>query len=319
MADRPSFRSQFLSRVGGAWEVDPTTRCVTVPVAVPELVHIAELHALHGSNLLRRANPQATVNAPRLDSAALQLAAKLEHELDHLQRHLATGYGFIYHLIRSRLVDLFFERLDQTTDDETGRLPWYPLSESATRRISSEQRGLIGNLRLYQAYRSLLSILAADSSAPNVPSPRSCRRAYAAFATDLFRRRLNVAPPTRSESHTRPRIGWYPVFHDRSGRPFKLGATGLLEALAISREMSLMRYAKLERLRDTSQFGASIYGQASYLWQAAYKLPMLSQTDLPPSWREVGYLEITTPPWEFQAAIDLALWTPLGPDGGPQL
>ena len=306
---RPKFRGGFLAGPSTTWEMDPTTRCVTSPHPVPRLATIAPLHAEHGGNLFRVFQRDDLVGVPRLPVDDLVLVAKLEHELDHMQRHLATSYGLVYHLIRSRMADLFFRRPSLSASDDAARLPWYPTQR---RRIRSEEHAVDRNEKRYVSYRSLLNIWTCDGTSPSSPNAGECRAAFAALACDLFPEGLAMRPPERAQHGRR---AWFPVWNDEQGRPFKMGAAALLEMLALSRELSLMRYANLPEHRDEAQFGSSIYRQAAYVWKDVFKLPLILNTTPSQIWRRLGYRSISAPPWELQLAVDLALWMPLGPNG----
>src|SRR5262249_52698580 len=96
-----SFDTGFLIDRNSGWAVNPTTRCIVVPTLTADFQRVAELHGLHGDHLLRRRNPKTEryANVPQLADTDLYHVAKLEHELDHLQKHLSTSYGSLIHLI----------------------------------------------------------------------------------------------------------------------------------------------------------------------------------------------------------------------------
>ena len=70
------------------WGLHPATRCLVAGADENVVARLSELHAEHGSNLLKAKNPRAGAKlkaVPLLGNEELLVASKLEHEIDHLQ------------------------------------------------------------------------------------------------------------------------------------------------------------------------------------------------------------------------------------------
>jgi hypothetical protein len=112
-----------------AWVVRPESRCVESPIGDELLPAVAELHAAYGAALFRRRNQsyaRQLEHVPELADDDLLACAKLEHELDHIQRNCATSYGFLIHRLYSHRVRLFFERAKMAKPQSELRLPLFP-------------------------------------------------------------------------------------------------------------------------------------------------------------------------------------------------
>jgi len=316
------FACGFLTDDVESWEVNPTTRCVVAPTANRDVIEVSKLHASHGDRLFKRLNPEfgkKYTDVPELTNSQLKIAIKLEHELDHLQRHLATGYGYLFHAIKSRMVDLFFERLHLTCTDEAGVLPWYPES-AVVDGLDLSDSGIEGNKSRQLGYRWLAELLSGESLAPRRPSAAQCAVALAVFQDDLLRRlgykgNVNIQKDLARElSFDAGSRFEFPTVAGRDGRPEKIGGQALLEAFSICREMSQMTFAGRAVDRDLTQFRAPIYTSAMRVWQNIAGLPRVRIERPSGSWKAVGYKSLDVFPLDVYAAADLALWPPIEPN-----
>ena len=169
------------------WGLHPATRCLMAGAEEGIVSRIASLHSKHGANLLKVRNPkfgEQLQNVPMLSPDELLVASKMEHEIDHLQRHLATSYGLVMHLIHSRRADLFFQAIAEHRPGENIAQPMFPDDSTAT-VVGSETRSKRHQL-LHLGYRALEDLFTCDSTAPMRPDDEGRAAAWSALHLDLF-------------------------------------------------------------------------------------------------------------------------------------
>lgn len=317
----PSWPNQVGLR---GWEVRPATRFLSTPIGDEDLVRLAKLHSRYGEALFKKRNPSRRGDfpeVPALSSHDLATCMKFEHELDHLQRHASTSLGFLLHRLATRRVDLFFERLDLATEDESARLPWYPRSLAARGPWFKESNPVARNQQLFQAYRDLEEMLLCINTSPTAPIAQSIERQESAERALWGHLCPGVTAQASSSRELRirarlPGSTRHLPFLPGSTGPFaRLGGQALLEWLAVSREITLISAANLQHSADASLFKAKIYQLAPLCWRNWARLPLAKAPQGSASSTGISRPPAAVYPVELLLAIDLALWPPFWPDG----
>ncbi len=295
------------------WVVRPETRCVESLLGDDVLPEIAELHAAHGAKLFRRRNMSYAKKLemiPVLDDSQLMACAKLEHELDHIQRHCSSSYGFLIHRLHSHRIHLFFERVKQSQARDELRFPIFGSVDPGTGgdAWSATHREFI------QAGFAL-KVLECMSGAPRVPSIMQ-----QSDAESVLQRIVGPFHSLATASNSPWLIqeagtGAFPVIKAGSQKPQKVGGQGLLEYLAVSREATVLRYAGLGHLLDHDLMRSHVHSQAGLMWKHWAGLPMPMRENLSPGWTSAGVSAGPSFPIECWLAVDLALWPPFVPEG----
>ena len=319
---RPSFR-KGRSAPRWLWQASPSSGTLWSAAALPELAEVFGLHQQLGYRLFfpsgTEVHQDLTAKGVVLAESQLHVLAKLEHELDHVQRHLGTSFGWWHHLIMSRLVDLFFQRslLEPTADPAV--LPWYLPYESAIR--PGESLDIYDNRRQFLRFEHLLELLECNSISTAVPTHEQGQAAVDLLLSELCGAQGKSRQPSFLSEAGTPAAdadgcgdGWFPVLPDRTGKPAKFGASALLELFAMTRENALLSLARCPHRVDYDRFRSPIYTLAHDAWFHWARLPKIdSQTN--ELWATAGIPRAATLPLELFMAADLALWPPIGPEG----
>jgi len=231
----------------------------------------APLHLYYGPRLLR--------GAPGLEFDAV-IAAKLEHEIDHLHRALGTSYGCSIHRLHSAQIDSFFRYVAGRASGESLALPFVLNSSD-------------GELQRLRACERLSERLICSRPPREIDSAAAQR-----IATLLPGVRPSIEPSAQSPG------GDYAVpFGEYTlGGAFRKAAFGgyaLLEFLGLSREIELGSMACLPGAKDAEFIKAIGYQLAGQIWKQSVRAATAE-----------GRL-----PSEMHCACELALWIPIGPDG----
>jgi len=313
------------------WGVNPTTRCINVISDEDTLQNILKLHFHFGSKLLRRQNPQQAevlYDVPSLGENEIFTALKLEHELDHLQRHLSTSYGFLNHIIQSKAVGLFFDNAISGEEENT-RIPFYPKDLSIKKKAVAQDSNLVSNKVQFYGAQFLREIIDCDS--PSVHHPLA---EFRCLAIDFFLSKLWKNNATQDLSALRQKFLTLPenenlgeilatdelafpvveLLENKGIRKVKLGASALLECLAISRERTWRHYIYGRQSINDPYSGLTSYETAHQCWKLIMTSPFISECVNSVSWHEVGIKLFKGFPTEFYIAVDLALWPPVSPN-----
>lgn len=251
------------------------------------LGRLCSLHQKYGPNLLLRLNPASPLapgDTPLLSPEEAEVVLKLEHEIDHLHRVLATSFGLFDHLVRSRQVDLLLR--GRAEFESPGGAPDGRPVEAALR------------------YGGLSAALTCPSSATD----DGWRDGPDLFA-DVWRGGGGLAPGGCGSA---PRTA-YQIRATERTRP--LGGLVFLELFALVREVSLRSYAGLDRAAVDDLFYQPTYQQVGQLWKRAVRDPLVRLPDRVSGVWPGGVDPQQVLPVECYAAADLALWPPLGPAG----
>jgi hypothetical protein len=252
------------------------------------------------------------------------LAARLRHETDHLRRHLGTSYGLFYHYLNSALPPYFFEwcranlarnislsfpllnsslraklrlgRIQDLKEVDMAALAW-----ASTVDLMQLMDGNRGFTPQEVPMMQMLAILRELASAPG-QSSRACDLNIEPFPKDT------LLPPFISLAH--------PFAPQLLGETF--GAKHLLEAIAFMSEGSfgLLSGGQSENWKDS--VGLSDYSLITTFWQRFFGeggafLSDPGEVTFDDSRSDEMSYRIW--PLELAAAIDLALWIPIGPHG----
>ena len=301
------------ARATGPWGVNVSNRCLSVPRQAELTEELIQLHSQYGKLLLLSQNPSKVTKispvVPPLSKQHLQIIAKLEHEIDHLRRHLGSSFGFLYHSIQSKRVDTFFHRFDLNRTDDDERLPWYPSTMKNDCRYSES---VAENVREYYLLKTASELLDCSSPSPRFPLPEDGIDAISAIYSLMGVKPLPKSRTSNCNIPTEIEGSIFPIVQGVDGRKFKFGAHAILESLAISREMGLLLFAGHGDVRQQELFNVGIYGDAIRIWRDVFQLPYL-RFEATDGFKSLGHQEIVAPPQEFVAALDLALWPPYFP------
>jgi hypothetical protein len=300
---------------GGLWCVHPGTRCLTAVCDEGVVSRLGALHSEFGVNLVKRRHPRfqpKLQKVPELTNKEILSVLKLEHEMDHLQKHLATSYGNVMHLIQSRRAHHFFTFVGAQSDGTE-----VPLPLMAPNPMIDPESPSLTYPQIDVGYEALEKILTCGSTAQGIPNKRWARSAKWLWDHELFR---PAASGERGKSDTfyeseqfeddcadAPLAPFTIAGEERTG---KFGAHALLEAFALSREITLRSYACLEFTSIRNLFQVPVYQQAWNLWKQAFTEPLVAASVEGQAVNESGVF-----PREFYLAADLALWLPVCPKG----
>jgi hypothetical protein len=294
----------------------------------PGIERLEALSREVGHSLFDISSPALATKSLRQESDEVRgLAARLRHETDHLRRYLGTSYGLFYHYLNSALPPYFFDWCRATLSK--GNHLKFPLLTSAHTvkiRLGRHQEmkqteedlaalawsSTLDLMRLLDGDRCLaphivpmmqmFAILHELAAAPGAPH-------------EVCELDLNPDPEDPLMS---PFISF--------GEPFspqllgkKLGAKHLFEALAFTSEGSfgLLSGGHSDAWKDS--IGMSDYTLITSFWEKFFGRdraflkgqidPGTIDSSLPEKTRDYCW------PLEFAAALDLALWVPIGPRG----
>ena len=296
-----------------AWSVHPATRCVTSPSGDKLLEHIGPLHSANGALLFRRKNEKyrkSMAIIPDLDASELQGCAKLEHELDHIQKFCGTSYGFLVHALHSAKVDLFLTAIE-LADDKLS-FPVFPRASAPWSGGESSAESFESCVNLFWSHNYLLSMLECTSGAPTTPLPWQRKAAFE--ISERYFGPLREDTPG-GDLNCCPDDGAFPIINLGGRRPTKLGGQGLLEFFAVSREATVLKFSGLSQKMDYRQQRSHLHTQAAKAWKHWAKLPML-EPPISESWRSAGLGPTPQFPLESRIAMDIALWPPFYPNVG---
>jgi hypothetical protein len=263
----------------------------------------------------------------RLDENAARFQILIQHELDHLRRHLSTSYGLVYHHVQSRQASLLRNLFQHTSlKRKNDLLPIFTRFE-----IDELYRRFPANLSEFAAYFD-----GADAPLKNTVLALGGNSFCRALDDDLALKHLQPCFASLLALNTQARERkWLSddagtVLFDETLPPDLL-ATG--NACVAVKGHFLSARALLEFMADFQQhnwlaalggkgkslledyFGlSSEYTLVPQLWSGLFgeyrdsPLPIRDETEL--------FIEAyTIYPLELYAAVDLALWIPLSPQG----
>lgn len=296
-------------------EVCVASRAITVVGFEGDVEATVSQHLAYGPGLLRRRNPELGgrwSGVPEVTDGEAYLVAKLEHELDHLHRSLATSCGRIRHQIHSRQVHCFFSRMQVADDDEEVVLPF---GRSPT--VSPEAKQHVRDMHRCRLVDQVLVGSAALRTAD--------RESVADAVNWYFREALEDREPVAERKGIVSASDelWPTVTYQLGGRTrhSPLGCLALLEVFAVFREVNLRLFGRVGHEDSRYLLSVPAYQQAGHLWKsiAGGKMAPSAAIDRP-GWDDLPLESRQTYPLEFYAACDLALWIPLSlhsPSGKP--
>jgi hypothetical protein len=225
-------------------------RSVTCSAAFPGAENVFPLHLLYGPGLFRPEN----LKEHDLSQEQLLLAAKLEHEIDHLHRFLGTSVGLLLCRIFRCQVDLIFSEIGQSNGNLN--LP-FSMSTAAMSRFH-------GLAMLEEA------IFASSPRFSNVQANvlnEALKKLDMDLEVDPFDADQCVAPMVETQ-----------LLRRSIQTPF--GAACLFEYFGVSRELGLRKMASVRYSDTTLMMHTRAYQLAGQVFRSKFQ-EMLPRQPLP--------------------------------------
>lgn len=239
------------------------------------------------------------------------LICRMRHELDHLRRHLGTSFGLFYHFMNSSFPPIFFEVASLLA--AKGKLD-FPLFNPSFEKICkavgyaefAKQSDEAAAFAYWNSAKELLRVLDGDPAL--VDSEIALLRLNNALSSMADRpQSVTSRWQEKLDKPLRPYLNKSnPALPQWQGVPF--GGRHVLEALGYGVEASFALLTGIDPVLIVEGMDEGHYGLITQIWsslvdEAPSQPPKPGATTAP--MRSLAYM----------AAVDLALWIPIGPEG----
>jgi hypothetical protein len=254
------------------------------------------------------------------------LAAHIRHETDHLRRHLGTGYGLFYHYLNSALPPYFFDWCSAIIRKESSlKFPLLTGAHVVKLRLGKFQEMIENDEELaalaWSATLDLIRLLDGDKclTPHQVPAMHMITiLSELASRPEVPYRASNLELNPYPED---PSLSSFIAF----GEPYspqlmgkKFGAKHLLEALAFTSEQSFGLLSGRQSDVWNDFIGMTDYTLITTFWKLFFGDSAYLKNQLDPDTNDLHIpdeISVHIWPLELAAALDLALWIPIGPYG----
>lgn len=290
----------------------PDSLAIELALTRQEVVAVNAGNALSGA--LAQSSPDERRRAvfAHVPREPKRFTAMVAHEHDHLRRHLGTSHGLALHVLRSRLPKLFAEVFD--CDWKGPQSIPFPLLtprriEALVAQPTSASSGREPGLALLEVLGTLTALDGAQGPEAFGVTWRYLEGWAKASGVLLSEPVLPQAAPAPPSSA--PTYSW-------NGRWLGVTARHLYEFLGMVQQGNtlLSMGEELEMVEELLREQSGDYGFVVGLWNHRFPLRDLPDPFDQPRDADELFLDYARLfPLELWAAVDLALWLPISPQG----